>query len=290
MPTYRSALDNGIERLFHYQKYRSEFLEATIKQGIVRFGRASEFNDPWDCKPSFHVPEDECELRRLVDFMQRASERHTPQVDPAYRNARAEQYLANPDQLRRDIADASALMWAQMDRRYRLYCLSTKPDCPLMWGHYADHHRGVCFEFNVHTSDFCQAIQVDYRAEYPQFSLADGTDLSPFHSKSADWSCEQEYRLIAQETSEALGSGSLMTRDGFYQLSGGSLLSIIIGACAPESTCRVRPAPSVSCSACHAVCRRAFLRVLNRRRATNSPQFAGVSAASKAGRAVSAAG
>jgi hypothetical protein len=27
------------------------------------------------------------------------------------------------------------------------------------------------------------------------------------------------------------------------------------------------PAPSVSCSACHAVCRRAFLLVLNRRRA-----------------------
>jgi Protein of unknown function (DUF2971) len=107
-----------------------------------------------------------------------------------------------------------------------------------MWGHYADHHRGVCFEFSVHTSDFCQAIQVDYRAEYPQFSLADGTDLSPFHNKSADWSYEQEYRLIAQETSEALGSGTLMTRDGFYQLSGGSLLSIIIGACAPESTCR----------------------------------------------------
>jgi hypothetical protein len=109
MPTYRSALDNGIERLFHYQKYRSEFLEATIKQGIVRFGRASEFNDPWDCKPSFHLPDDECELRRLVDFMQRASERHTPEVDPAYRNARAEQYLARPDQLRRDIADASSL-------------------------------------------------------------------------------------------------------------------------------------------------------------------------------------
>jgi len=105
-----------------------------------------------------------------------------------------------------------------------------------MWGHYADHHRGICLEFNARTSDFCQAIQVNYSAEYPQFSLADGTDLSPFHSKSADWSYEQEYRLIAQEAREAVGSGTLMTCDGFYQLSEGSLRSIITGACAPETT------------------------------------------------------
>jgi Protein of unknown function (DUF2971) len=247
MPRYRSALDNGVERLFHYQKYRRDFLENTIKNGVVRFGRASEFNDPWDCKPSFHVPEDQSELRRLLDFMQRASERHTPHVDPVYRKARTEQYRANPDQLRRDIADTSAEMWAQMDRRYRLYCLSTKPDHPLMWGHYADNHCGVCLGFDVRTSDFCQAIQVDYSAEYPQFSLADGADLSPFHSKSVDWSYEQEYRLIAQEANEALGSGTLMTQDSFYELSRGSLLSIIIGACAPASTydevaAMVRPA------------------------------------------------
>jgi hypothetical protein len=235
MPRYRTALDNGIERLFHYPRYSRHFLENTIKHGVVRFGRASEFNDPWDCKPSFHVPEDEDGLRRLVEFMQRASEHHTPDVDPAYRKVRTEQYRANPEQLRRDIADASAEMWAQMDRRYRLYCLSTKPDCPLMWGHYVDNHRGVCLEFSVQTRDFCQAIQVDYSAEYPQFSLTDGGDLSPFHSKSADWRYEQEYRLIAQETSEALGSGTLMTQDGLYELSRGSLLSIIVGSCAPAN-------------------------------------------------------
>jgi len=236
MPRYRTALDNRIDRLFHYQPYRLEFLENTIRHGLVRFARASEFNDPWDCKPSFFVPEDDRDRRRVVEFMQSASERHTPEVDPAYRKARAEQYLRDPEQLRRDLVRTSAEMWAQMDRRYRLYCLSTKPDCPLMWGHYADHHRGVCLEFNVQTPDFCTAIEVNYSAEYPQFSLVDGTDLSPFHSKSADWCYEQEYRLIAQETSEALGSRTLMTRDGFYQLSQGSLLSIIIGSCASETT------------------------------------------------------
>src|SRR5262249_27057848 len=152
-----------------------------------------------DCKPSFFVTQNERELRDLVEFMQSASEQHTPGLDPAHRQARTEQYLRNRDQVRRDLLSASAATWGQMDRCFRLYCLTTKPDCPLMWGHYADHHRGVCLEFDAHSPDFRKAIEVDYSAEYPKYSLAERTDISPFHSKSADWSYEQEYRLIAQE-------------------------------------------------------------------------------------------
>ena len=38
-----------------------------------------------------------------------------------------------------------------MDRRYRIYCLSARADSQLIWGHYADHHRGVCLEFDERT-------------------------------------------------------------------------------------------------------------------------------------------
>jgi Protein of unknown function (DUF2971) len=107
-----------------------------------------------------------------------------------------------------------------------------------MWGHYADHHRGVCLEFDVQTPDFSLAIQVDYNAAYPNFSLADDNDLSPFHTKSSDWAYEQEYRLIAQEENEALRPGTLMTRDGFFQFSECALVSIIIGASAGDDTRR----------------------------------------------------
>jgi Protein of unknown function (DUF2971) len=127
-------------------------------------------------------------------------------------------------------------MWAQIDRRYRINCLSARSDSQLMWGHYADHHRGVCLEFDVRTPDFSLAIQVDYNAAYPNFSLVDDSDLSPFHTKSSDWAYEQEYRLIAQEESEALRPGTLMTRDGFFQFSECALVSVIIGASASDDT------------------------------------------------------
>ena len=232
MPAYRNALENGLTRLFHYQPYNLDYLTNTIRDRLIRFGRASNFNDPWDCRPSFFVPDDPAEVERLVSYMDAASRKHTAgALSDTEREARKRHYLDNPSKLRADMLDASKEMWTQMDRRYRIYCLSARPDAQLMWGHYADHHRGVCLEFDVQTSDFFSAIQVNYSADYPEFSLVDDDDISPFHSKSSDWAYEDEYRLIAQEESEALGLGTLMTRDdGFFQFSDGAILSVIIGA------------------------------------------------------------
>src|SRR5215510_711247 len=52
---YRSALDNGVDRLYHYQRFDEEHLENTIVRDLVRFTRPSSFNDPWDCKPVFSL-------------------------------------------------------------------------------------------------------------------------------------------------------------------------------------------------------------------------------------------
>ena len=108
-----------------------------------------------------------------------------------------------------------------------------------MWGHYADHHRGVCLEFNARTRDFSSATEVNYNANYPTYRLDADKDLSPFFTKSADWAYEEEYRLVAQEASEALGSGTLMTHDdGMFQFSEVALVSVIIGSSATDTTRR----------------------------------------------------
>jgi Protein of unknown function (DUF2971) len=239
VPIFRSALENGLNSLFHYQRYNAGYLRNTVERRIIRFGRASEFNDPWDCKPEFFVPVDDPKrLRRLVEYMQRASERHTPDIDPAERAARTQHFLHNPHELSAAFTATSAEMWTQMDMRYRVFCLSAKPNSHLMWGHYADHHRGICLEFDVRTSLFSSATQVNYNASYPEYALDSGGALSPFYTKSSDWSYEEEYRLVAQEEAHALAPGTLMTRDGFFQFSEKALVSIIIGASASTDVIR----------------------------------------------------
>jgi len=159
VPAFRSALENGLSSLFHYQRYNLAYLRNTVERRLVRFGRASEFNDPWDCRPEFFVPENPDRVRRLVDYMQRASEKHTPHVSPGERTAQRERFLRNPGELRAALTAGSAEMWPQMDTRYRIFCLTAKPNSQLMWGHYGDHHRGVCLEFNVRTHSFSSATE-----------------------------------------------------------------------------------------------------------------------------------
>ena len=138
-----------------------------------------------------HDVQDKDERDALVRWMAAASAKHSPSaLEPDERERRVEELITNPAELRRLMDEAAPEMRRQMDERYRVYCLSTKPACPLMWAHYADHHRGICLEINVRQIDLCAAIQVQYRERYPTFRLNDDRDLSPLYTKSCDWQYE----------------------------------------------------------------------------------------------------
>ena len=90
----------------------------------------------------------------------------------------------------------------------------------------------MCLEFDVRTLDFASALQVTYDPDYPEFSLASGTDIAPFLSKSSDWAYEQEYRLIAQERTggNCVRHVDDVRDDGLFDFSKRALVSVIIGA------------------------------------------------------------
>jgi hypothetical protein len=64
------------------------------------------------------------------------------------------------------------------------------------------------------------ALQVVYCETYPPLDLADDdprTVLLPLITKAKAWWYEEEYRLIAQEESEALTRESLITKDNLLR-------------------------------------------------------------------------
>lgn len=61
--------------------------------------------------------------------------------------------------------------------RVGLLCLSGNLTSELLWGHYADGHRGVCVEFDPHAGLFLAAEHVNYTNEPPVINrLVDGVD------------------------------------------------------------------------------------------------------------------
>ena len=123
-------------------------------------------------------------------------------------------------------------------KQYRVYCLTEKPDSPLMWAHYADCHTGICVEFDARSEPFItNASKVEYRTTYPARDI--GTiDPAPFITKSQDWSYEAEWRLIAEERAFARSPLTIKTDNDFLTLPAGVVKSVTIGCLADESSRR----------------------------------------------------
>ena len=152
---------------------------------------------------------------------------------------RANVFRSNPELLIGKMKKSSLAIEATINERYRVYCLSSKPDSELMWAHYSNKHQGICLEFDAGNELFSQALKLSYQEDYPMFDLTAETEeehLMPLTTKSAAWNYEDEYRLIAQEEKAAIPEDTLMTQSNYIELPDGAQTAIIVGCLAPNST------------------------------------------------------
>ena len=195
--------------LYHYQAFDEVRLGPIITDHRLYMSKPFDFNDPWDCRPCFDTSrlDDPTIREQTVQFFERSDREHNQRA--------AEEYAAIGRRLREDRpfleAKVNEMTGIEMaiNQRYRVYSLAQHPDIPLMWSHYGNKHSGVCLEFAVDASFFARALRVEYCTVYPSLGVGStGSEvLLPLLTKSADWSYECEYRLIAQERAAATGAG-----------------------------------------------------------------------------------
>lgn len=123
----------------------------------------------------------------------------------------------------------------KMGERFGLICMSQDWRHPMLWGHYADKHQGLCLGFDVTEKGMFR--KVDYFVERPTLnefgrkSLADlDTDkiIDILFMKFAAWSYETEYRAVRMLEEE---EHDLVNDRYFLPLSRGlNLVQVIVGA------------------------------------------------------------
>jgi hypothetical protein len=238
--TLRNAVALGFHHLYHYQSFNPDHLREIIVAGSIYFSKPSDFNDPWDCRPWFDAEclNDPSILEEHVRWYIEVSRKHRPDIPEERVKQNADGFRRNPKSFADKIPEFSRAMSAAIDAQYRVYCLSPKSDCELMWAHYAAKHRGICLEFAVHNLLFCSALPVQYAATYPRFYMSSfaGVDqnIAPLLTKSAAWGYEQEFRLISDEKGDP--RYSIVTTAGKIAIPAMSLTAVILGCLAPEST------------------------------------------------------
>lgn len=95
---------------------------------------------------------------------------------------------------------------------YGVLCFSTSWRGPILWSHYADRHKGLCFGFDVPDSLLLPVTYLKSRSPFGDLlPPASGTDREPgtlFFTKFEHWHYEDEFRRVVR-LDEAVRQGGL---------------------------------------------------------------------------------
>lgn len=122
----------------------------------------------------------------------------------------------------------------EMRNKALVSCFSARNDAILMWGHYADKHKGMCIGYKRPTINFYDVEYTTERAKFPLYDLACivasyiifdekpqfesevmiKRGLKIFLTKSKDWEYEKEVRCLFSLTNkhkfEDIGEGKFL--------------------------------------------------------------------------------
>jgi len=185
------------------------------------FANPTTFNDPFECRFVVSMTGTDAQWNQFLRRPDVAAENGlAPGVEPTPQQMA--QWKSNALANAPRIGDAFR---EQMQKDVGILCLSEQPDDILLWSHYANSHRGVCFGFSVADDPlFSQEIaRVTYQNNYPRYEYFDQTSQDEariaFATKSSQWSYEAEWRVIR------VGTGA-----GTYQFAPWALRDVILGS------------------------------------------------------------
>jgi len=181
----QEIIDNKRPRYLY--KYRSiESAIAFLKNSSIYFSNYKEFNDPFEsaCKKKLDFTPKE-----YFDAFQRVGKNFFASAIKAEEIRLG--YVDGKDLLKRSTEEIL--------KGFAYFCMAKEPDNILMWSHYADSHKGVCFKFDLlqDLDTFLITVPVDYNSEYPEFDTLNGNPgVNIITRKSSDWAYEHEHRTI----------------------------------------------------------------------------------------------
>ena len=202
-------------KLYKYRAFGVNSLRLLSKAEIY-YAKPRSFNDPLDCDPTVQVDTDRASIERLCFRMlavrhgkekalkKMGNHRHMSTEYGDYKNdPNVEKYY-----MRRLGSEIKQLVDAEMDSR-GILSLAERWDCPLMWSHYADEHRGLCIEYDMNDNACSHIKPVDYRrprsikiTELMEWKLNKSAEAEQnvldtyFFTKSPQWRYEKEWRDI----------------------------------------------------------------------------------------------
>lgn len=225
-------------RLYKYKSFSVDSIDLLVSDSLY-FADPITFNDPLDCNPSVLNDIEDVDalnaiLRKLVkDNHQRELEKAAEKIK--YRGPRTLEKIetlgeSEAQKLINNIAESvdffgdlhgestSYHIKRYLLKNYAIGVLSLAKNfnCPLMWSHYADQHKGFCIGYDVSVNDSFDIHPVDYNSKRfirtqqiydmlfnnnENIRSAAKKDIEKviLLNKALSWEYENEYRVISKK-------------------------------------------------------------------------------------------
>ena len=221
------------DRLYKYREFNNQTLDMIVSDNLY-YADPGAFNDPLDSRPSLDKDLDDVELAKILRILveQRSTEemrggakalgakgqktmehiKRRSRGEAVRRIADIEYYATEPD-FDPDEHERFLLghhIQEELLRRYErgIVALAEQDDCPLMWSHYGEQHRGICIGYSVPADAAGDVHRIEYggsrlvQASAVAAMLAGNdvarrqVDEAVLLRKAENWGYEQEWRLL----------------------------------------------------------------------------------------------
>lgn len=188
-------------RIYKYRslsgRYGREAVERALTRNELYWQSPVEFNDPFDCAPVLYFGDDDAQREKF--YARTAAAVYNDQPRKMRRQQRRKMGRVPPADMEAQLRGA----WGDWLAASSIACFSELHDHLLMWGHYADSHKGICLIFDEVANDQMQwfAFPVDYMEMRPRVNLTRFNDPNVMARalllKNHHWGYEHEQRMIA---------------------------------------------------------------------------------------------
>lgn len=200
--------ENYPEIVYKYRNWRDQFQKDVLEKNHLFLTSPLYFNDPFDCRISkdylsLNTPE---KIRQYADAFIERQKISLIQMGKDLETERQSLIEDLTNDLRGFHESSEAYFFEKQNERYGILSLTKRWDSILMWSHYGDYHKGVCYGFweeKLRESElFGKGGPVHYKPDnnYPSISPIEERSMEQgfveTHTKAYDWNYEEEYRLF----------------------------------------------------------------------------------------------
>lgn len=215
------------QRLYKFRSVETEQERERVEDILLnnRLWASSpkDFNDPFDCAPTYSMTDDLDVKRELVQREIGSLDISTSDRDKLMKSAIAQDSSA--------IARTMMLQHQEWLSEWGVLSLSASVTNVLLWSHYANSHRGICLEFKDFFNERSQlgrTLQVRYQADRPVIEMSEPfsqkTLQALFLTKADSWEYEKEWRFLRQKG------------PGYVAFNSLELDAVVLGALATQET------------------------------------------------------